>query len=159
MLQVCGDELYTGSHDKTVRVWNIDTGETLIVIDRYSHPVRCLKVWEDMLFTGHISSAEPSIQVLDVADVFANAGAAAQEMAGRRASQSLAAAARGNGAKASATLSVDISLKANERSGSFTSDMYKATTLCLDVCDGVLYSGMAANDALATPCLDLVGAK
>ena len=52
--------LLTGSHDKTVRVWDADTGEPLKVLAVYRDPVRCMQLWEGVLITGYIAQSGSS---------------------------------------------------------------------------------------------------
>jgi hypothetical protein len=57
--------LLTGSHDKSVRVWDADTGELLKVLAQYRDPVRCMQLWEGVLITGHVAqSGSSSLYVL-----------------------------------------------------------------------------------------------
>jgi WD40 repeat protein len=57
--------LLTGSHDKSVRVWDADTGEPLKVLAQYRDPVRCMQLWEGVLITGHVAqSGSSSLYVL-----------------------------------------------------------------------------------------------
>ena len=44
--------LITGSYDKTVRVWNLDTGECLRTLRGHTRAVRALQFDQRLLFTG-----------------------------------------------------------------------------------------------------------
>lgn len=44
--------LITGSYDKTVRVWNLDTGTEVRVLRGHNRAVRCLQFDQMLLFTG-----------------------------------------------------------------------------------------------------------
>jgi F-box/WD-40 domain protein MET30 len=44
--------LITGSYDRTVRVWNLDTGETVHVLRGHTRAVRALQFDQMLLFTG-----------------------------------------------------------------------------------------------------------
>lgn len=44
--------LITGSYDKTVRIWNLDTGECLRVLRGHTRAVRALQFDQRLLFTG-----------------------------------------------------------------------------------------------------------
>ena len=47
--------LVSGSDDCTVRVWDVDTAHCLYVFDRHQHPITCLAVNKNVVFSGSIT--------------------------------------------------------------------------------------------------------
>ena len=52
----CRDRLYSGSEDKTIRVWNLSTGEAICRIEADENPVSSLAHYGDMLFSGSLKT-------------------------------------------------------------------------------------------------------
>ena len=44
--------LYSGSWDKTIRAWNLDTNECITALQGHTHWVNCLIVHNNMLYSG-----------------------------------------------------------------------------------------------------------
>jgi len=51
-LRVWGKYLFSGSDDKTVKVWNLETLEEVTTLTGHSDTVYCLQVWGKYLFSG-----------------------------------------------------------------------------------------------------------
>ena len=62
-LTLYGNKLFSGSFDKTIRVWNADTHEHLATLEGHTDAVRCLTLYGDKLFSG---SRDGAIRVWNV---------------------------------------------------------------------------------------------
>ena len=62
-LTLYGNKLFSGSFDKTIRVWNADTHEHLATLRGHTSYVWCLTIYNDNLFSG---SADKTIRVWNV---------------------------------------------------------------------------------------------
>ena len=61
-LTVVGNKLYTGSDDRTIRVWDIDTHQHITALEGHTDDVYCLTVVGNKLYSG---SFDRTIRVWD----------------------------------------------------------------------------------------------
>jgi WD40 repeat protein len=55
-LAVTTSRVYSGSADKSIRVWNIDTGECLHKFIGHRGPISCLEHSDGSIFSGSMDS-------------------------------------------------------------------------------------------------------
>ena len=61
--QLMGDIVVSGSTDRTLRVWNADSGECIHVLQGHTSTVRCLAMHENCIVSG---SRDGTLRVWDV---------------------------------------------------------------------------------------------
>ena len=61
-LAVVGKKLYSGSWDRTIQVWDLDTHKYVASLEGHTSGVRCLTVIENKLYSG---TYDRTIRVLD----------------------------------------------------------------------------------------------
>ena len=52
--------LYSGSRDRTIRAWNLDTNECITALQGHTGAVRCLIVHNNILYSGCLLYTSPS---------------------------------------------------------------------------------------------------
>jgi WD40 repeat protein len=52
-LAAFGNKLYSGSNDKTIKIWNTETYEEIATL-KDTHPVICLTLHENKLYSGGV---------------------------------------------------------------------------------------------------------
>lgn len=62
-LQVKGDNIVTGSLDKTINIRDIESGNVLLTLEGHEQAISCLKIYENNIYSG---SYDGSVKVWDI---------------------------------------------------------------------------------------------